>query len=354
MLKNPAYNGSAGFGKTRIGERLPQLRPQRGQAEQPRKAYSVYATPIEEQAFIPVPAIVSEELFDAAAEQLAENKKRNRQGRRGAKYLLQGLLRCACCGYSYYGKPSRGGRANGKTRRYTYYRCIGMDAYRFGGNRICDNKQVRTSVLEEAVWEDVSDLLRAPERLQKEYQRRLNDDNNESSLAIKQNAATISKVKRAIARLIDAYEDDLLTKEEFEPRVRQSKNRLAQLQEEQTKLMARANEQEALRSVVTHIDEFAKQLTDGIEKLDWNDKREVIRALVKRVEIGKEDVRVVYKIGQLPFVHGPASGASSQDCLWGAFTAACQRVPTLRVRPLDTAVAKVSCQGRLLCGPLCG
>ena len=85
MLKNPAYKGSAGFGKTRIGERLPQLRPQRGQAEQPRKAYSVYATPIEEQEFIPVPAIVSEELFDAAAEQLAENKKRNRQGRRGAK-----------------------------------------------------------------------------------------------------------------------------------------------------------------------------------------------------------------------------------------------------------------------------
>jgi site-specific DNA recombinase len=324
MLKNPAYKGSAGFGKTRIGERLPQLRPQRGQAEQPRKAYSVYATPIEEQEFIPVPAIVSEELFDAAAEQLAENKKRNRQGRRGAKYLLQGLLKCACCGYSYYGKPSRGGRANGKTRRYTYYRCIGMDAYRFGGNRICDNKQVRTSVLEEAVWEDVSDLLRDPERLQQEYQRRLNDDNNESSLAIKQNAATISKVKRAIARLIDAYEDDLLTKEEFEPRVRQSKNRLAQLQEEQTKLMARANEQEVLRSVVTHIDEFAKQLTDGIEQLDWNDKREVIRALVKRVEIGKEDVRVVYKIGQLPFVQGPASGASSQDCLWGADADCCQ------------------------------
>ncbi len=124
-----------------------------------------------------------------------------------------------------------------------------MDAYRFGGNRICDNKQVRTSVLEEAVWEDVSDLLRDPKRIQKEYQRRLTDD-GESCLAVKQNKATISKVKRAIARLIDAYEDDLLTKEEFEPRVRQSKNRLARLQEEQTKLMMRANEQEELRSVV--------------------------------------------------------------------------------------------------------
>jgi len=313
MLKNPAYKGSAGFGKTRIGERKPQLRPQRGQAEQPRKAYSVYTTSAEEQESIPVPALVSEELFDAVAEQLAENKKRYRQGRRGAKYLLQGLLKCDCCSYSFYGKPARGGRANGKFRRYTYYRCIGMDGYRFGGNRICDNKQVRTSVLEEAVWEDVSDLLRDPERIQKEYQRRLTND-DQSGLALKQNEITINKVKRAIARLIDAYQDDLVSKKEFEPRVRQNKIKLAQLQEEQAKLKTRTNEQKDLQSVINHLDEFANQLTDGIEKLSWSDKREVIRALVKRVEVGKEEVRVVYKIGQLPFVLGPASGASLQRC----------------------------------------
>lgn len=88
--------------------------------------------------------------------------------------------------------------------------------------------------------------------------------------------------------------------------------------------MMRANEQEELRSIVNDIDGFAKQLSDGFEKLDWIDKREVIRALVKRVEIGKDDVRVVYKIGQLPFVPVPASGASSQHCLWRAFSATFQ------------------------------
>ena len=88
-----------------------------------------------------------------------------------------------------------------------------MDAYRFGGNRICDNKQVRTSVLEEAVWDDVSDLLCDPERIQKEYERRLDTDTNVSSMAMKQNDENINKVKRSIARLIDAYEDELITKE---------------------------------------------------------------------------------------------------------------------------------------------
>ncbi len=204
-----------------------------------------------------------------------------------------------------------------------------MDAYRFGGNRICDNKQVRTSVLEEAVWEDVSDLLRDPQRIQKEYQRRLTDDSHERSLARQHNESTVNKVKRAIARLIDAYEDGLLTKDEFEPRVRQSKNRLARLQEEQTKLLKRADEQEELKRVVNHIDGFAKQLADGIETLDWTDKREIIRALVKRVEIGKEDVRVIYKIGRLPFVQGPASGASWQDRLWSDLSSVGQHLPAL-------------------------
>ena len=57
------------------------------------------------------------------------------------------------------------------------------------------------------------------------------------------------------------------------------------------------------------------------ETLDWSNKREVIRALVKRAEIGKEDVRIVYKVRQLPFVQGPASGASWQDCTWSLFAA---------------------------------
>ena len=36
---------------------------------------------------------------------LQENQQRARIGQRGARYLLQGLLVCACCGYAYYGKP---------------------------------------------------------------------------------------------------------------------------------------------------------------------------------------------------------------------------------------------------------
>jgi len=98
MLRNPAYRGEAAFGKTRAGA----LRP-----------------------------------------------------RRGARYLLQGLVVCACCGYAYYGKPVSNRARQGHPRDYAYYRCVGTDAYRFGGQRVCTNPQVRT------------------ERLVHDYERRL-------------------------------------------------------------------------------------------------------------------------------------------------------------------------------------
>lgn len=314
MLKNPAYKGSAAFGKTRVGERLPSLRPQRGQNETPRKHYSTYRTSADEQQSIPVPRLVSDELFEAVAERLEENRRRNRQGQRGAKYLLQGLLECGCCGYSYYGKPISRSGSKGKVRHYAYYRCIGTDAYRFGGERVCDNKQVRTDLLEDVVWEDVCSLLHDPQRVSVEYERRLNRE-EPSALAVQQLESQLQKVRRAITRLIDAYEDGLLNKSEFEPRIKSSKERLAKLESESSRLSEAQSEESELRLAIGHLETFSQHVRDGLEVIEWTDKREIIRALVKRVEIGREEVRVVYKVSPPPFVSGPASGASLQDCL---------------------------------------
>jgi site-specific DNA recombinase len=42
--------------------------------------------------------------------------------------LLQGLVKCKQCGYSFYGKPVSITSGKGKRREYIYYRCIGTDA----------------------------------------------------------------------------------------------------------------------------------------------------------------------------------------------------------------------------------
>ena len=113
--------------------------------------------------------------FEVVQKQLKENGQRARQGQRGALYLLQGLLVCAQCGYAYYGKQISQKAAKGKPRAYAYYHCIGTNAYRFVGERICDDLQVRTDLLDQVVWEEVCSLLQDQQRLRLEYECRLSN-----------------------------------------------------------------------------------------------------------------------------------------------------------------------------------
>jgi site-specific DNA recombinase len=315
MLKNPAYKGTAAFGKTRVGDRRPALRPQRGAVEQPRRAYSTYQVSSEDWIYIPVPGIIGEDLFEAVQEQLAENRKRSRERARGARHLLQGLLVCAKCGYAYYGKPVSRAAAKGKTKKYVYYRCVGTDSYRFGGQRVCSNRQVRSDMLEEAVWVDVCSLLKDPRRIEQEWERRLVDKSDTGWDATEQLRAAAEKVKRGISRLIDSYQDGLLEKSDFEPRIRRAKERLTSLKSE---LEQRANKEEqrnAMRLVIGRMREFAEKVTDGLERADWATRRAIIRAVVKRVEIDEEEVRIIYKISPDP-VDGDCQIRSLQHC-WG-------------------------------------
>jgi site-specific DNA recombinase len=307
MLRNPAYQGTAAYGKTRTGPRHPRLRPPRGKAE-PGLPTSVYRTSSAEQEPIPVPALVSADLFAAVAEQLAENKKRKRAQRSGPRHLLQGLVVCPRCGYAYHGI-----RTCSAKKEYRYYRCSGMDGRHAGGEQVCDNKQVHAEALEAAVWEDVCSLLRDPVRIEAEYQRRLNREEAGGSWQAKQLGDMIPKARRGIARLIDAYEDGLLQKHEFEPRIQTARERLARLQTEAAAQSGREQEQEDLRFVVGQLQTFAEQVRQGLDKADWATRQDIIRALVRRVEIGPEAVRIVYRVTPRPFDSGPARGALP-DC----------------------------------------
>ena len=313
ILKNPAYTGQAHFGKTQRGPLRPRLRNQRGKPVQPRSGCSTYDTEPEEQIPISVPAIIDESLFAAVAEQLEENKRNGRQRKRGARYLLQGLVVCQQCGYAYYGKPLSRSAGKGKKRDYAYYRCIGTDANRFGGQRVCWNKQCRTDLLDKAVWEDVSSFLEDPQRLKAEYERRRDDRQQAAGADYEQLQRLVSKVKGNISRLIDAYQEGLLSKGEFAPRLRQAKERLAKLQAEADTVVEQQTEEQNLQTLIGQMHEFAARIQSGLKDADWNTRRDVIRALVKRVEIGKEAVRVIYRISPAPFDQGP-HGGRSQHC----------------------------------------
>jgi len=303
MLKNSAYMGSAAFGKTRVGQRRPQLRTQRGHSRTPRRTGSTYDTPASEHLLIAVPAIVDAALYDVVQQQLSENRQRGRERKRGARHLLQGLVECKCCGYAYYGKMVSRKSAKGRVP-YAYYRCVGTDAYRFGGKRVCENKQVRTDKLDEAVWNDACELLRHPELLRHEYERRLaspNDSADQQSLA-----KQLRHAQRTVSRLIDAYTDGVVTRDEFEPRVARARKRLADLQAKRDEVDLQAREKAALREALACLDNFAATIRDGLESADWNTRRDILRTLIDRIQIEPEQVRIIYRIN-FPLFAGRAS-----------------------------------------------
>ena len=305
ILKNPAYKGLAAFGKTRAGERRPRLRASRGRSLQPRRARSSSDQPPEQWLLIPVPALVDEALFDTVQTQLEENRHRARSGHRGAKYLLQGLLVCGCCGYAFYGKPISPSARKNHSREYAYYRCVGSDAYRFGGQRLCDNKQVRTDRLEQAVWSAVGQLLAEPSRLADEYQRRLEAvQARPVGLAGSLIDQQIAKLRQGVARLIDGYAEGYLEQAEVEPRIRRFKERLQALEAQAEQLRAQAQQQVNLQLVIGRLEEFSTKVKTGLEHLDWAGRRELIRTLVNRVEIGQDSVNVVFRVEESTFPSG--------------------------------------------------
>jgi site-specific DNA recombinase len=310
ILINPAYIGTAKFGKTRIEPRDPRRRPKYGDPAIPRKAGVCRPTPPEEHVSIPVPALVNPELFAAVGERLEENARRNRERLAGAKFLLSGLLVCHSCGRSYNGRQG----PKKDTPRYFYYRCLGTDKFRNGGEILCRNKSVSGRPLEEAVWSDLCGLLQDPERLRREIERRQERPTAAEADGLHRRKS-IEQLKRRLGRLIDVYENGLIDKEQFTSRIGSVRDRLQREEEAQAQTERDALSEQELQLVVSQFDHFRDRITSRLEQADFATKRNLLRLLINRIEVDTDEVRVVYKVHPHPFVFSPARGTFLQQCL---------------------------------------
>jgi len=171
---------------------------------------------------------------------------------------------------------------------------------------VCDNLQLRTDKLDEVVWNEVRALLEDPGRLEQEFQRRLMAvAGQDESIATR---AQVDRIRQGIARLIDTYAEGYIQQQEFEPRISRLRQRLAELEEQAQRARDDAARQAELQLVITRLEDFADQVRGGLQDADWNTRRELIRALVKRIEIGKDEVNVVFRVTPSPFDTGPERG----------------------------------------------
>jgi DNA invertase Pin-like site-specific DNA recombinase len=293
MLRNPAYMGRAAFGKTQSGPGL--ARPNRTSrlAERSISAQTtIRSRPREEWIEIPVPALVTEDLFALVQRRLAENAKfapRNTK----QPVLLQGLLVCDVCGYSV----TRTSQGPGP-KKYYYYRCPGTNGWELPGGKVCSSRPLRAPDLDELVWKQVVVLLSDPVLIRQELERRLDQMRAAGPVHTRQERLQqqITRLDGAIHRLVGAYQEELVTLEELRERIPRLRAQRQSLHGQLEALAAQLIDQQAYLQLAENLEGFLARLRGNAQTMSVLERQRVLRAVVKEVRISPERITIRHSI----------------------------------------------------------
>jgi DNA invertase Pin-like site-specific DNA recombinase len=294
MLRNPAYAGTAMFGKTQaVAEPAGLNRVARRQGRTTPRASRTVHRPPEEWTAIAVPAIVSADTFARAQRRLEDNK---RFASRNSKVpsLLQGLAACANCGYAYYRDHTTTSAGN----KIYYYRCLGSDNWRYEGGRVCTNKPVRADYLDQVVWEHITALLADPQLIQHEIDKRL-DRARSSDPAVKQRQRLElgrAKAATSITAMIEAFAEQLITIDELRARIPDLRAREANLRRQIEAIDAQLADRDTYLKLADDLHTLLAQLRGNAATAGIGQRQRVLRLLVKDVLIGPEKITIRHSI----------------------------------------------------------
>src|SRR6266568_6094927 len=278
MLRNPAYRGAAAFGKTRVAGRIRVTRALRRRSAMVSSNSMGHERPPEEWIEIPVPALVSEESFARAQELLHENKIRS-QRRTITPSVVQGLVSCQKCGYAF----SRTSTYT-SARKLHYYKCIGSDGWRKLAGPVCDNGRfIRQDLLDQIVWAEVIRLLEEPALIQQELDRRLvaaraSDPTRKREQSLQRELTHIGK---GIERLLNAYQEELLSIEQLRERMPVLRQRQQTLRAELQAIADQTNDRAAFLRLAETLTAFLARLRSAAETLSVTERQRIVRLLVK-------------------------------------------------------------------------
>src|SRR5947209_7111463 len=339
LLRNPAYRGLACFGKTRASARTRVMRPQRRRSVTSPSTTAGHERAREEWIEIPEAARGNEESFARAQELLRENKVRSRR-RTIAPSVVQGLVSCQKCGYAF-------SRTSTQTsaRKIHYYKCIGSDSWRKLGGPVCDNGQfIRQELLDQIVWAEVIRLLEDPTLIQQELDRRLvaaraSDPTRKREQSLQRE---LTHVGKGVERLLNAYQEGLLSIEQLRERMPVLRQRQQALRAELQAIADQTNDRAAFLRLAETLTAFLARLRSAAETLSVTERQRIVRLLVKDVLVGEDTITICHSI---PIPSGPLQNDSSQSpdgqhyllCTGRGKSPAGESVSALRFRFVDAA-----------------
>jgi len=235
-----------------------------------------------------VPALVSEELWQLANQNLKERGRgRGKQGKR-IDALLRGRVFCPSCDrlLSLY--------RDNNHRHLTYYLC----ATRSQGwkDRRCHVRSFRVAWLDEIVWDCVYALLKQPGFIEEQLsEQNSSKHRNELQKRIQAQQQIMERAQAKIRRIQDGYEADppLYTAEEAEERIRMHRNTIARAQAEMERLQQFAQQQAVGQTSKEEVRRVLETLRDAnLENATFAEKQDLIAKLGIKV-YPSEDGKVV-------------------------------------------------------------
>ena len=303
MLRNPAYRGTACFGKTRVAARQRVTRPLRLRGGIANRNSANHERPREEWIEIPVPVLIDDETFARAQELLQENKVRARRRTREPS-LVQGVVSCRKCGYARSRTSTRS-----SARKISYYRCIGSDSWRHLGGPRCTSRPVREDLLDQIVWTEVMRLLEDPTLIHTELDRRLAaaraaDPTKTRSQTVERD---LVRVGNSIERLLTAYQEDLLSLDQLRDRMPRLRQRDQALRMERQAIAEQTQDRAAYLRLAETLSAFLERLRAAADTLDIAERQRIVRLVVKEVLVDDDTIAIRHSI---PVPSGPPSGGS--------------------------------------------
>jgi site-specific DNA recombinase len=253
-----------------------------------------------------VPALVRQDCFARAQELLQENKIRSRR-RTIEPSVVQGLVSCQKCGYALSRTSTRT-----SARKIHYYKCIGSDGWRKLGGPICSNRRlIRQDLLDQIVWAEVIRLLEDPALIQQELDRRLAAARSSDPTAKREQSLQreLTHVGKGIDRLLNAYQEGLLSIEQLRERMPALRQHQQTLRAELQAIADQANDREAFLRLAETITAFLSRLRSAAETLSVTERQRIVRLVVKDILVGEDTITIRHSI---PIPTGPPQNAGSQ------------------------------------------
>jgi Site-specific recombinases, DNA invertase Pin homologs len=286
ILVNETYIGKAYYNR-RFG--VKPKKPRNPMAYQKYENTTKKLRPKSEWIEIEVPAIIDEDTFRRADEQLKKNTWWSSRNNTQHQYLLRGLIRCGECGYKMSGLF---------TGKYAYYKCRkGRDLVETHRETKCKSRAARQGLLDEIVWQKITEILENPELIIEQYKR-------QKDIALscgiqkhcKKLEQQIQHYDKQIQRLIDVYQMEIITLKELETRKGSIEQKILQLQEQIRDIKSAEKKEIDYKKIFDNIEAFCSAVKQGIENASFEDKRKIIELLVEEVVVTNGKVEIAHII----------------------------------------------------------